>query len=137
VTTIGIGARDASASLGPDDLDDIVARLIELRDIAFPRRAAEELWKPSTTCLCERPLPLADEWFPSWVRCLHCGRDVDDNAGAPDQDPAVAVEIIELAEIVREHDPAALERVGDELHPCFVHDPRLLRVPRRRARGAG
>jgi len=126
---IAIREGGAPAPPDPDELDDMIARLIELRDIAFPRREPEELWKRSRLCVCERPLPLADEWFPSLVRCLHCGRDVDDNAGAPNQDPAVAAEIIELAGIVREHNPTALERIGNELYPCILDDPNRCSFP--------
>ena len=78
-----VDASDLAALLEPEPLSaseeqaivaDFLGRAAELHALA-PVRRAPEPWEPSRACRCEHPLPIADEWFPGWARCLWCGRD--------------------------------------------------------------
>jgi hypothetical protein len=71
-------SADASAPAG---LDEVVAALLKLHELHMPARAGEQPQTRSRPCRCERPVGLADEWLPSWTRCLLCGRDIPDEAG--------------------------------------------------------
>jgi hypothetical protein len=70
----------AAVETGPADipagLDELVARLLELHQLQLHSPAIRRTGGPARGCRCDHPLVIRDDWFPSWTRCLKCGRDL-------------------------------------------------------------
>lgn len=71
MAVIDAGPAGASAPAG---LDELATLQPELHDAPAP--AIRRLGELSRPCRCNHPLGVVDDWYPSWVRCLLCGRDV-------------------------------------------------------------
>jgi hypothetical protein len=70
----------------PAGLDELLDFLLALREFHAPARArqTEPLWEPARSCRCgPRAIPVADDvWYgKAWLRCVKCGRDVDQGDG--------------------------------------------------------
>jgi hypothetical protein len=62
----------------PRELEDVVAGLLAHHGIPATARTIKRMCELGRPCGCDHPIGLRDEWFPSWCRCLLCGRTVEE-----------------------------------------------------------
>ena len=63
----------------PVGLEQLVAQLLLWYDDppVIPRTTIRRPGQPGRRCRCDHPIGVPDDRYPSWVRCLLCGHDVE------------------------------------------------------------